>query len=190
MIFKIFWAIRGLLYKPFLGSFGLPSYLGKPIFIKNYKKIFIGKKVRIFPGARIEVINKESSITFEDNISIGQNLHITSGTNLIIGKNTTIAENVFITSVEHEYQRIDEHIMDQPNIIKDTIINENCFIGYGAVIQAGTILGKQCIVGSNAVVKGSFPDYCVIAGIPAKIIKRYDTKKQTWRKTDSKGNFL
>ena len=143
MIFKILWILRGLLYKPFLGKFGLPSYIGKPIFIKNFKRIFIGKKVRIFPGARIEVIDKKSSITFEDNISVGQNLHITSATNLIIGKNTTIAENVFITSIEHEYQQINTHIMEQRNIVSDTIIGENCFIGYGAVIKAGTILGKK-----------------------------------------------
>lgn len=190
MIFKILWILRGLLYKPFLGKFGLPSYIGRPVFIKNFRRIFIGKKVRIFPGARIEVTDKKSSITFEDNISVGQNLHITSATNLIIGKNTTIAENVFITSIEHEYQQINTHIMEQRNIVSDTIIGENCFIGYGAVIQAGTILGKQCIVGANAVVRGHFPDYCVIVGVPARIVKRYDTENKVWRKTDSMGEFL
>lgn len=190
MIYKILWAIRGLFYKPFLGSFGLPSYIGKPVFIKNFRRIFIGKRVRIFPGARIEVINKKSSITFEDNISVGQNLHITSATNLIIGKNTTIAENVFITSIEHEYRQINTHIMNQTNIVNNTTIGENCFIGYGAVIQAGTILGKQCVVGANAVVRGHFPDYCVIVGVPARIVKRYDTENNVWRKTNSMGEFL
>ena len=62
MIFKLFWVIRGLLYKPFFGSFGLPSYIGKPIFIGNFKKIFIGKRVRIFPGVRMECIGKNSKI--------------------------------------------------------------------------------------------------------------------------------
>ncbi|WP_123377644.1 acyltransferase [Aliarcobacter butzleri] len=190
MIFKIFWILRGLVYKPFFGKFGFPSYIGKPIFIGNFKRIFIGKRVRIFPGARIEIIDKNSSIIFEDNISIGQNLHITSATNLIIGKNTTIAENVFITSVEHNYQEIDVHIMNQKNIIGETKIGENCFIGYGAVIQAGTILGKQCIVGANAVVRGTFPDYSVIVGVPARIVKRYDEKSGSWKKTDKDGEFI
>jgi acetyltransferase-like isoleucine patch superfamily enzyme len=190
MIFKIFWILRGLLYKPFFGKFGFPSYIGKPIYIGNFKKIFIGKRVRIFPGARIEVVDKNASITFEDNISIGQNLHITSATNLTIGKNTTIAENVFITSVEYNYQEINVHIMEQKNIIQETKIGENCFIGYGAVIQAGTILGKQCIVGANAVVRGTFPDYSVIVGVPAKVVKRYDEKSGTWRRTDKSGKFI
>ena len=190
MIFKIFWILRGLIYKPFFGKFGLPSYIGKPVFIGNFKRIFIGKRVRIFPGARIEVIGDDASIVFEENISIGQNLHITSASQLVIGKNTTILESVMITNIDHDYQQIAKPIWEQKLIIKETKIGENCFIGYGVVIQAGTILGKQCIVGSNAVVRGTFPDYCVIVGIPAKIVKRYDDKSALWKKTNSKGEFL
>lgn len=190
MFFKFIWGIRGLLYKPFLGKFGLPSYLGKPIYISGFKKIFIGKRVRIYPGARIEVLGNNASITFEDNISIGQNLHIVSGTHLVIGKNTTFAENVFVASIEHSYEDIDVHVMEQPNVRKETQIGENCFIGYGTVIQAGTILGKQCVVGANSVVRGTFPDYCVIVGAPARIVKRYDQLSKQWRRTDSEGNFI
>lgn len=189
MIYKTFWILRGLVYKLFFGKYDLPSYLGKPVFIGNFKRIFIGKRVRIFPGARIEVIDNNSSIIFEDNISIGQNFHIISGRELIIGKNTTISANVFITNIDHEFREIDKHILDQPLLVKDTIIGENCFIGYGVVIQAGTILGKQCVVGANAVVRGEFPDCCVIVGIPAKIVKRYDVITKQWKKTDAKGNF-
>ncbi|MDG9758564.1 acyltransferase [Pseudomonas sediminis] len=190
MFFKFIWGIRGLLYKPFLGKFGLPSYLGKPIYISGFKKIFIGKRVRIYPGARIEVLGNNASITFEENISVGQNLHITSGTHLVIGKNTTFAENVFITSIEHSYEDIGVHIMQQPNKVKETQVGENCFIGFGAVIQAGTILGKQCIVGANSVVRGHFPDYSVIVGAPARIVKRYNPQTEQWQKTKPDGSFV
>lgn len=50
----------------------------------------------------------------------------------------------------------------------------------GVAIQAGTILGEQCIVGANSVVRGTFPDYCVIAGVPAKIIKIYNKESGEW----------
>ena len=95
-----------------------------------------------------------------------------------------------ITNIDHEYQEIDKHILKQPHIIKETKIGENCFIGYGVVIQAGTILGKQCVVGSNAVVRGSFQDYSVIVGAPARVVKRYDIVQNIWRKTNSKGKFI
>jgi len=192
MIFKIFWILRGLLYKPFFGKYGLPSYIGKPVFIGNFKRIFIGKRVRIFPAARIEVIGNDASIVFKDNISIGQNLHIISGAGqeLKIGQNTTFSANVFITNIDHKYDEINKHILQQSLQSAKTQIGENCFIGYGAVIQAGTILGKQCIVGANAVVRGTFPDYSVIVGVPARIVKRYHEKSGVWKKTDKNGEFI
>ena len=182
MIFKIFWILRGLIYKPFFGKFAFPSYIGKPIFIGNFKRIFIGKRVRIFPNVRLEVHGKNSSLVIEDNVAIGQNVHITSGENLIIGSSSTILANVFITNIDHDYQEIDKHILDQKMIIKRTVIGENCFIGIGAAIQAGTILGKQCVVGANSVVRGVFPDYSVIVGSPARVIKKYNIDTNKWER--------
>lgn len=192
MIIKMFWVLRCLIYKPFFGGLKMLSYIGKPVFIGGGKRIFIGKRVRIFPGARIEVVDKESSIVFENNISVGQNFHIISGMGqeLLIGKNTTISGNVFVTNIEHEYRELDIHVLEQPLLKHGTRIGENCFIGYGAVIQAGTVLGKQCIVGSNSVVRGDFPDYSVIVGTPAKIVKRYNEKSNRWEKTNNNGKFL
>lgn len=185
MICKLFWLLRALFYKPFFGKMGRMSYIGKPTYLGNMKRIFVGNKVRIFPGARIEVVSKTSSIHFQDNIAIGQNLHITSGGTLIIGKNTTMAGNVTITNIDHDYRMINVSIIDQPLLISETEIGENCYIGKGVMIQAGTKLGIQCIVGANAVVRGSFPDYCVIVGNPGKVVKKYDHETNSWLKVDS-----
>ena len=174
--------LRAILYKPFMGRLNFPSYIGRPVYIHNFNKIFIGKNVRIFPNVRLEVHGQNASLTIEDNVAIGQNVHITSGENLVIGSSTTILANVFITNIDHDYKEIDKHILDQEKIIKKTIIGENCFVGIGAAIQAGTVLGKQCIIGANSVVRGEFPDYCVIAGSPAKIIKIYDLETKRWQK--------
>ncbi len=179
---KLFWFIRAILLKPFFKKFELPSYIGETTYLHGINKISIGKRVRIFPNVRLEVHGKNSSLVIEDNVAIGQNVHITSGANLIIGSSCTILANVFITNIDHDYQEIDKHILDQKMIIKRTVIGENCFIGIGAAIQAGTILGKQCVVGANSVVKGVFPDYCVIVGSPAKIVKKYNFETQRWEK--------
>ena len=190
MIFKIFWIIRGLVYKPFFGKFSFLSYIGKPIYIKNFKKIFIGKQVRIFPNSRIECIGEDAKIIIHNNVSIGSNLHLTARSILEISKNCTISSNVLITDNQHTYLEIGIHIMNQKSIIKKTFIGENCFIGTGAVIDAGTILGKQCIVGANSVVSGLYPDYCVIVGAPGRIVKRYDTNTKEWKNTKINGEFI
>lgn len=177
-----------LIYAPFFKKFSFPSHIGVPIFTKGLNRVIIGKRVRILPGLRIETHNN-GTITFEKNISIGQNFHITSADNLIIGSNTTISGNVFITNIDHDYQEIGKPILDQKLIIRETRIGSNCFIGYGAAIQAGTILGEQCIVGASSVVRGKFPEYSVIVGIPAKVVKRYDVVTKTWVKTNPDGTF-
>lgn len=181
MLVKILWVIRAFCYKVFLKKVEMPSYMGRPISIYGSKKISIGKKVRIFPGIRLEA-HMDGEIAIEDNVAIGQNVHITSAGNLIIKKNTTILGSVFITNIDHDYQELGKHILEQKYIIRETVIGENCFIGYGAAIQAGTKLGKQCVVGANSVVRGEFPDYCVIAGVPARVIKKYDFKTKSWER--------
>lgn len=181
---KLSWGIRVYLYKLYGCKIGFASYIGKPVFIRRFNNIHLGNKCRIYPGLRVELVNTESYLTIGNNVSIGQNCHFVSfSDNLIIGNDVTISGNVFISNCEHQYQKIGEHILNQPLDKGKTIIGDNCFLGYGCVIQAGVILGKQCIVGSNTVIKrGRYPDYSVIVGVPGKVVKKFDFETGIWRK--------
>lgn len=181
---KIVWIFRAAFYKIFFEQVGLLSYIGKPVFLQGVKRICIGKKVRIFPGIRMEAI-ENGYITIEDNVYIGQNCHITSkGSNLLIGKGTAIMANVFITNINHKYKEIGIPLLEQGDENLNTIIGKNSFIGQGAAIQAGVKLGEQTIVGANAVVLGGggYPDCCVLVGVPARVVKIYDKTKRVWVK--------
>jgi acetyltransferase-like isoleucine patch superfamily enzyme len=178
---KVFWVVRACFYKFFFGKLDMVSYIGKPIFLSNVNRIFIGKRVRIYPLARLEVMG-EGKITIESNVSIGQCFHVISGIDIKIERGVTVSANVFISDLEHGYKEIGLHIMEQPLFKAKVVIGEGSFLGYGSVIRAGTRLGKQCIVGANSVVKGDFPDYCVIAGNPANIISKYNKSQMKWEK--------
>lgn len=182
-------------YKLIFKAFGNKSIIKKPLFITP-ECISLGRGVYIWDDARIEAItsyagtNYTPHVIIEDGVSIQQRAHITAASTLIIGKNSLISFDVSIQDTDHEYENIDVPVAQQPLQVKPTVIGENCFIGSGAKIQAGTILGRHCIVGTNAVVKGVFPDYSVIVGVPAKIVKRYDIESKRWIKTNSQGEFL
>ena len=173
---KITAFIQKRIYSFTYANFGSNSIIMKPIRVIGKKYISIGNNVSILNGARMEVITKwndmeyNAGINIEDNVSIGQNFHITSCDNLKIGKNTTISGNVFITN----------NILNQNIKYSKTEIGEECFIGYGAAIQAGTILGRHCIVGTNAVVRGIYDDYSVIVGVPARVVKKYNKNNNKW----------
>jgi acetyltransferase-like isoleucine patch superfamily enzyme len=93
---------------------------------------------------------------------------ITIGKNATIGANCKIIDNDFhpLDAEQRNANRI-EHIKKAP--IK---IGDNCFIGMNSIILKGTTLGNNVIVGAGSVVHGSFPDDCIVAGNPAKIIRR------------------
>ena len=59
-------------------------------------------------------------------------------------------------------------------------IGENCFIGIRVSILQGVKLGRGCVVASHSVVTKSFPDFTMIAGIPAKAIKKFNFQTNNW----------
>jgi acetyltransferase-like isoleucine patch superfamily enzyme len=178
-----------------LGSLGRNSVIKTPmLWTPSY--IFVGNNVHVQPGCRIEGISRWGSLEFspriilEDSVTIEQNCHFIAVKDLFIRKGSTVSFGVMITDNEHEYRKIGDKVLSQPILYSLTDIGENCFIGAGAKIQAGTILGKQCVVGANSVVRGKFPDYSVIVGVPGRIVKRYCETDKQWKKTNVEGEFL
>ena len=84
-----------------------------------------------------------------------------------IGANTLIAGGVTILSHDH-CKRVGNN---QPFLV-DTFIGENCFIAVGAIILPGIKIGNEVIVGAGAVVTKDVPSNSVVAGNPAKIIRK------------------
>lgn len=179
--FKLIWVLRGFFYKIFFGRFSMPSYLGSPTFLLRPRRMYVGQRVRIFPGLRAEC-HFHGRLFIHNNVAIGQGLHVTCMGDLHIGEGTLITGYVSITDIEHEYETTGVPILDQTTTWKKTEIGRNCFIGMGARIQAGTILGDGCIVGANSVVRGDFPGHCVIVGTPARIVKRFDPISGLWQR--------
>lgn len=171
-----------LLYKLFFGHIGKGTLIIDPELISNPSCISIGNNTIIHPNARILCYkqfknqNFHPSLKIHNNIKIQQGVHITCADKIEIENGVTIAQYVAIFDIDHTYEDLSKPIHSQPIAVKSITIGENCFIGKGSVIMKGTKIGKNCIIGANAVVKGVFPDYSVIAGVPARIIKRYDTK--------------
>ena len=74
--------------------------------------------------------------------------------------------------------------------IEPVSIGDKTWIGDNVCILPGTRIGRGSVVGANSVVRGVFPDYCVIVGAPARIVKRYDPVRKGWYGTDPRGEFV
>lgn len=54
---------------------------------------------------------------------------------------------------------------------KPVVLEDNCWVGFDAVILPGVRLGKGCVVGCKTVVETDVPPYAVVAGCPARIVR-------------------
>lgn len=87
---------------------------------------------------------------------------------IVLGKGVYIAPNVGLITANHRLDDLDSYDPGQ-----DIVVGEKCWIGMGAIILPGVCLGPGTIVAAGAVVTSSFTQgNVVIAGVPAKIVKR------------------
>jgi len=92
--------------------------------------------------------------------------YIQANNGIEIGVNLRYGPNVHIVSASHDILDYEKHIVTQPIVIGD-----NCWIGAGSIILPGVRLGNHVVVAAGSVVTKSFPDDCLVGGVPAKIIK-------------------
>lgn len=92
---------------------------------------------------------------------------------ITIGDDCVMGPEVIMMATSHAFGRLDIPINQQGAAPESPIIiGDDCWIGTRVIILPGVHIGNQCIIGAGAVVTKSFPDRCVIGGVPAKIIKK------------------
>jgi acetyltransferase-like isoleucine patch superfamily enzyme len=102
---------------------------------------------------------------------------------IYIGDYTQIGPSVGIISANHILTDNRKHI------VSSVYIGKYCWIGFSATILPGVILGDYTIVAAGAVVSKSFSEgYCVVAGVPAKIVKMLDKSQCVFHKSEHEYN--
>lgn len=168
-------------------KFGRGSYVREHSQIGGGKHIEFGDNVRVSQYCRLmcfENISGEQlspSFSVGDNTWIGRNCTISCTNRVDIGRDCLITGYAFLCDSEHGMDpECNKRYETQPMIKKIVKIGNNVFIGDKAMILPGTTIGDNCIVGAGSVVKGDFESNSLIAGNPARIIKRYSYNTHKW----------
>lgn len=147
--------------------------LGKNISIEKDAKINnvkIGDNTKIASGVRI-FGSEENQLLVGNNCYFGPNT-IVEGYNakVTIGNHVSFAQNVNLMSGSGpNASEIMQRIF--PVLKGAVIIGEHTWLGANVVIMPNVTLGNYCVVAANSFVNKSFPDYSVIGGTPAKLIR-------------------
>jgi len=123
-----------------------------------------GKNIRVKHNADISL-----NITIGDNSEFGTRCMVQS--NVEIGSNVIMGPDIKIYARNHKFNRTDIPIRNQGKEFLKTIIGDDVWISANSVITAGVNVGNHVVIAAGSVVTKDVPDYAVIGGVPAKIIK-------------------
>lgn len=118
-------------------------------------------------------IESPQTLQIGDNVGIGQGSTFIAGGGIIIGNNVMIANYVGILSNDHEYKDLTIPMKDQGMKKEKTpiIIDDDVWLGYGAIVLKGVKIGKGAIIGAGSVVTRDVPPFAIAVGNPAKVVK-------------------
>lgn len=133
-------------------------------------KMNIGRKVIISSESSIESFGGE--VYIGDNTFLNSNVKIVSMKSIKIGKNCMLAPRVMLYDHDHKFQDTSKLIMNQGYNISEIIIEDDVWIGANSILTKGVRVGKHSVIGANSVVTKDVPAFTVVAGNPAKIIKK------------------
>ena len=179
---KLMMSVQKIKYGKKCEFYGLPVIvktgdsemtLGEGVVVKSS---FLSNLIGLYQRTII-MARAGGKIILEDDVRMSATT-IYSRASIRIGKHTSIGANVKI--LDHDFHPIDpEERLEHPNSgmkCKSIDIGENVFIGCNCIILKGTKIGNNCVIGAGAVVSGTFEDNCVIAGNPARVVRKIEIK--------------
>ncbi len=132
--------------------------------------IKIGNNVIISKGCVIQA--KTGALTLGDKCDIGAHTVISSISSITMEDSVLIAGNCYIGGARYNLDNLDKPIMEQGIYSRGPItIGKGSWVGAAATILDGVTIGQGCVIGAGAVVSRDIPDYAIVAGVPAKVIR-------------------
>ncbi len=144
------------------------------------KQVKFGKNVKIRKHAWFS-LTPDCEVSIGDNTRIGRYFAVSGvGSSITIENDVLMSERVFITESHHDFEDISRPVQSTSVSGGPVFIGAESWIGIGVCIMPNVRIGKHCVIGANSTVTKDIPDYCIAAGSPAVVRKRYDFDKKSW----------
>jgi acetyltransferase-like isoleucine patch superfamily enzyme len=112
-------------------------------------------------------------LSIGDRCVIGRGSHVVAHQSVTIGDDVWTGPYVYITDQNHGYEDPDTPIGRQFPVNSPVSIGSGSWLGAGAIILPGARIGRNVLVAAGSVVRGEIPDRCVVAGVPARVVREH-----------------
>jgi acetyltransferase-like isoleucine patch superfamily enzyme len=163
---------RGLLLRVLRGSAleaGPGLSIGLGVEVDVYGDLRLGRDVTLASGCHLYV-GPGAELVIGDGVFVGRHTVVAAGRSIRIGARTAIAEHCTIRDGDHDPDPARRR--EGGDLHTPIEIDDDCWIGAGVRILRGSRLGPGVVVGANAVVRSAFEAAVVVAGVPARVVRR------------------
>ncbi|MDK1474526.1 acyltransferase [Streptomyces sp. 549] len=141
----------------------------------------IGADVTLTAGMMPDLeLGPDTVLRLGNGVVLGRGSHVIADTSVTIGDDVFFGPYCYVTSTNHSYDDPEQPIGKQWPRTAPVEIGPGSWIGHGAVILPGARLGRNVVVAAGSVVRGEVPDHAVVAGAPARVVRRWDAE-QGWQ---------
>ena len=186
--------LRQKLYRLLLGQLGKGATLLRGVTVRCPGRLFVGDGTLIDEGVFFDIksadaavrIGRQCQIMRGAHFETGYSGHVTLGENsfvgayailngqggLEIGNNVLIAGHCFIVSGNHGFDDTSRPMNEQDFVSLGVVIEDDVWLGGGAKVMDGVRIGRGSIVAAGAVVTRDVEPYSIMAGVPARLVRK------------------
>src|SRR5262245_17470312 len=188
-------AARAVMYKLIVRSDGLPAiedhvrinrpedvslgagvYIDHGVYLHGGKGgLHIGAGSWVMNGCRLHVFNfrdlPQAGIRLGRRTFVGEGSVMRGQGGIVVGDNVLFGPRTQVLAVDHVFADVTRPIMDQGITARGIVIEDDCWIGAGAIVLDGVTIGRGTCVGAGAVVTKTLPAHSLAVGVPARVIR-------------------
>lgn len=159
-----------------------------PFYLRGGKaRLRYGRGLTVGYGCRFDLAGEGVVLEIGEDCKMNDRVHIVAHESVRVGDGVLMASNIFISDTSHGSFTEDASVPDvapgdRPLVTKPTVIGNNVWVGEGVCVMPGVTIGDGCTIGANSVVTKSVPANTVVAGAPARAIRRWNEESRTWER--------
>ncbi|GHK04210.1 hypothetical protein SY2F82_60070 [Streptomyces sp. Y2F8-2] len=156
---------------------GTGAYISPRALLQEHSRIAVGQRTLV--GRHVELVPQGGSITIGSDCSLNNHVVLYGAGGITVGDGCRIATGVVIVAFNHGYDDLTLPIHRQPITARGVAVGDDVWIGARSIVLDGVTVGSGSVIGAGSVVTHDVPEFAMVAGNPAHVLRRRGAARAT-----------